>query len=294
MSKASLSSQLRYQLNILLLTVIGIGFLFPLVITFTNSFMTEVEIAINYSTSLSIFDIVEGVQRRFVSIRLIPREITFGQYRAVLIDQPAFLMLLVNSIRITAPVVVGNLAISLLTAYGFTCWQWKHKEILFFVYVVVMLMPLQAVLVPNFIIADQLGISQSYWAIIWPGIFAPFGTFLLRQSMKALPTANYEAARIDGASELYIFIFIVLPQMKSGIAALTMLVFIEYWNVVEQAVIFIRDYRLEPLSVFLSRLSQGQIGLIFAASVVYMLFPFLWLLIGQEHLQKGIELSGVK
>jgi len=284
----------RDQINIFILAVIGIGFLFPLMITFTNSFMTETEIAINYNTSLSVFDIMEGIQRRFVSVRLIPREITFGQYRAVLIDQPAFLMLLVNSIRITTPVLVGNLIVSMLTAYGFTCWQWKYKEVLFFVYVVVMLMPLQAVLVPNFIIADQLGIAQSYWAIIWPGIFAPFGTFLLRQSMKALPVANFEAARIDGAGELYIFVFIVLPQMKSGIAALTMLVFIEYWNVVEQAVIFIRDYRLEPLSVFLSRLSQGQIGLIFAASTVYMLFPFLWLLMGQEHLQKGIELSGVK
>jgi multiple sugar transport system permease protein len=204
------------------------------------------------------------------------------------------LILLVNSIRITVPVVAGTLFFSLLTAYGFTCWQWKYKEILFFVYIVVMLMPLQAVLVPNFIIADQLGITQSPWAIIWPGIFAPFGTFILRQSMKAVPTANYEAARMDGAGELYIFLFIVLPQMKSGIAALTILVFIEYWNVVEQAVIFIRDYRLEPLSVFLSRLSDGSIALIFAASAVYMLFPFLWLLIGQEHLQKGIELSGVK
>jgi len=256
--------------------------------------MSEQEIALHHTTTLSLFDILEGVYQRFVPIRLIPREITFGQYRAVLIDQPSFLMLLVNSIRITAPVVLGNLVVSLLTAYGFTCWRWKYKEVLFFIYIVVMLMPLQAVLVPNFIIADQLGITQSYWAIIWPGIFAPFGTFLLRQSMKAIPEANYEAARIDGARDLYIFLFIVMPQMKAGIAALTMLVFIEYWNVVEQAVIFIRDYTREPLSVFLSRLSEGHIGLIFAASCVYMFFPFLWLIFGQEHLQKGIELSGVK
>lgn len=284
----------RYRINILILTVMGISFLFPLIITFTNSFMTETEITINYNTSLSVFDILDGIYRRFVSVRLIPRDITLQQYRTVLIDQPAFLMLLVNSIRITVPVLIGNFVFSLLTAYGFTCWKWKYKEILFFVYVVVMLMPLQAVLVPNFIIADRLGIAQSHFAIIWPGIFAPFGTFLLRQSMKSIHPANYEAARMDGASELYIFFFIVLPQMKAGIAALTMLVFIEYWNVVEQAVIFIRDYQAEPLSVFLSRLSEGNIALIFAASTVYMLFPFLWLLFGQEHLQKGIELSGVK
>ncbi|MCL1878293.1 MAG: carbohydrate ABC transporter permease [Defluviitaleaceae bacterium] len=282
------------KLCIVWLGILAAGFMLPLVITFTNAFMTETEIFLNYNTSLSVFDVIDGVERRFVPVRLVPREITLGQFRAVLVDQPAFLMLLVNSIRITAPVVVFNLAVSLLTAYGFTSWKWKHKEILFFVYIVVMLMPLQAVLVPNFIIAERLGISQSYWAIIFPGIFAPFGTFLLRQSMGAIPEANFEAARMDGAGEIFIFIFVVMPQMKSGIAALSMLTFIEYWNVVEQAVIFIRDYRLEPLSVFLSRIGEGNIALIFAASVVYMIFPLLWLFLGQEDLQKGIELSGVR
>lgn len=276
------------------LVIIGLGFMFPLIVTFTNSFMTETEIGLNYNVGLTVFDIMEGIERRFISFPLIPREISFGQYRAVLIDQPTFLMLMVNSIRITAPVLFGNLFFSLLTAYGFTCWKWKHKEILFYVYIVVMLMPLQAVLVPNFIVADWLGISRSPWAIIWPGVFAPFGTFLLRQCMKGIPDACFEAARMDGASELQIFINIVIPQMKSGMAALMMLVFIDYWNVVEQAVIFIRDFTQEPLSVFLSRLADGRIGLIFAASAVYMVLPFIWLLFGQEHLEKGIELSGLK
>jgi len=282
------------KISIAVLAVVGLGFLFPLVVTFTNSFMTEAEINVVYNTSLSDFDIVDGIERRFISFPLIPRQISFNQFRAVLIDQPTFLMLMVNSIRITTPIVLGNLLVSFLTAYGFTVWRRKHKEIIFYVYIVVMLMPLQAVLVPNFIVATWLGISQSYWAIIWPGIFAPFGTFLLRQSMKAVPDACFEAARIDGAGDLGVLFFIIVPQMKSGMAALMMLVFIDFWNVVEQAVIFIRDFTQEPLSVFLSRLVDGRVGLIFAASVVYMLIPFLWLLFGQEHLEKGIELSGVK
>jgi len=280
--------------TLIVLTVAGFLFLFPLVVTFTNSFMSEQEILLHYRTDLSVFDIADGINRRFISFRLIPRGFSLFQYRTVLIDSPLFLMLLVNSIRITAPVTIGNMFISLLTAYGFTCSKWKHKEILFFIYIVVMLMPLQAVLVPNFIVADWLGLTRSHWAIIWPGIFAPFGTFLLRQSMKGIPEACYEAAHIDGASEFKVFVFVVIPQLKSGIAALTMLVFIDYWNVVEQAVIFIRDFNMEPLSVFLSRIADGRVGLVFAASSVYMLFPFIWLLAGQEHLEKGIELSGVK
>lgn len=279
---------------ILILTLMSILFLFPLVITFTNSFMTEQEIALNYTTKLSSFDIIDGITEKFVSFRLIPETVTFSQYRAVLIDQPSFLILLTNSIKLTAPVVILNLIISLTTAYGFTVWSSKYKETVFLVYIIVMLMPLQAVLVPNYIIAEKLGITESYLAIILPGIFSPFGTFLLRQSMKAIPSAYFEAAKLDGASDFYIFTHIVIPQTKSGIAALLMLTFIEYWNLVEQAVIFIKDYYKEPLSVYLSRLADGKIGLIFAASCVYMLLPFLFLVFGQKDLEKGIELSGIK
>ena len=73
-----------------------------------------------------------------------------------------------------------------------------------------------------------------------------------------------------------------------------MLMFIEYWNVVEQAVIFIDDFRKEPLSVYLSRLAEGRTGLIFAASCIYMFLPLWFLFSGQKDLEKGIELSGVK
>jgi multiple sugar transport system permease protein len=256
--------------------------------------MTENEIAMSLTSRLTVFDIANGITEKFQRISLIPREAGLWQYFDVLINQPAFLILLTNSIKLTAPVLLGNLAVSLTTAYGFTIGKWKFKEALFAVYVVVMLMPIQAVLVPNYIIADILGIKESYLAIILPGIFSPFGVFLMRQSMKALPAAYFEAAKIDGAGNWYIFRKIVLPQMKSSIAALLMLLFIEYWNLVEQAVIFIRDYAKEPLSVYLSRMSEGRIGLVFAASCVYMFLPFWFLTIGQKDLERGIELSGVK
>lgn len=274
--------------------IIGFIFLFPLLITFTNSFMTETEISLNYSTNLSYFDISAGIEDNFVDMNLIPDEVTLGQYEEILINQPSFIILLMNSLKITVPVVIGNLIVSLLTAYGFTMWKWKYKEALFFVYIIVMLMPLQAVLVPNYIIADMLNLKDSYLAIILPGIFSPFGTFLLRQNMKAMPAEYFEAASIDGAGQFYIFFHIVVPQMKSGIAALSMLVFIEYWNLVEQAVIFIKDYYREPLSVYLSRIAEGSIGIVFAASCMYMFLPLWFLLAGQKNLEKGIELSGIK
>ncbi|MEC1722557.1 carbohydrate ABC transporter permease [Schinkia azotoformans] len=278
----------------IILCMLSYLILFPLFITFSNSFMSENEIGLHYATTLSDFDISAGIEDNFVEMNLIPNEATVEQYRETLINQPSFLMLLMNSLKITVPVVIGNVIVSLLTAYGFTIWKWKYKEAVFYIYIFVMLMPLQAVLVPNYMIADMINTKDSYLAIILPGIFSPFGTFLLRQSMKAIPVEYFEAAAIDGAGLYYTFIHIVIPQMKSGIAALSMLVFIEYWNVVEQVIIFIKDYYREPLSVYLSRIAEGRIGIIFAASVIYMVLPLWFLLVGQKNLEKGIELSGIK
>ncbi|MCL2856599.1 MAG: carbohydrate ABC transporter permease [Oscillospiraceae bacterium] len=285
---------LKEKLLLPLMVCLGLIMLFPLIVTFTNSFMSEAEIALRYTSRLTTFDIADGITRRFIDMGLIPQRVTTEQYAEVLINQPSFMVLMTNSMRLTLPVVAGSLVISALTAYGFTIWRFRFKEAVFAVYIVVMLMPLQAVLVPNFIIADMMGIRESHLAIILPGIFSPFGVFLMRQSMKVIPSAYFEAARIDGASEWYIFSRVVMPQLKSTIAALTMLTFIEYWNIVEQAIIFITDYRQEPLSVYLSRIAAGRMGLVFAASCIYMFLPLWFLMVGQKDLKKGIELSGVK
>jgi multiple sugar transport system permease protein len=284
----------RERVIMVFLFVFGLLFLLPLIVTFSSSLMSEAEILLSYGTKPTLFDLMEGAVEKFRQIRLIPSAITFDQYKEVLLNQPSFMVLLTNSIKITLPVIIGNLFFSMLTAYGFTIWRWRFKEALFMVYIIVMLMPLQAVLVPNYIVADLLRIKTSYLAIILPGIFSPFGVFLMRQSMKTIPPAYFEAARIDGAGNWHIFLHIVLPQLKSSIAALSMLMFIEYWNLVEQAVIFINDYSREPLSVYLSRIADGRMGLIFAASCVYMFLPLWFLMLGQKDLEKGIELSGVK
>ena len=159
------------------LIILGVLFLLPLAVTLTNSFMTGNDILTHYTTKLSIFDVINGIKEKYIQIPVIPSQITVSQYTDVLINQPVFLILLANSLKITVPVVLGNIIVSVLTAYGFTLWKWKHKEKVFFIYIVVMLMPLQAVLVPNYIVADQLGLTTSYLAIILPGIFSPFGTF---------------------------------------------------------------------------------------------------------------------
>ena len=106
---------------------------------------------------------------------------------------------------------------------------------------IVMLMPLQLTLVPNYLVANWLGIQNSSLAIILPAMFQPLGVFLIRQQIQDFPQETLEAARLDGASEYRIYRSIVKPNLSSAIAAALILIFIDNWNIVDQAVIFLRE-----------------------------------------------------
>jgi len=155
-------------------------------------------------------------------------------------------------------------------------------------------MPFQVTLVPNYIIADKLGLIGSMFSIILPGIFTTFGVFLLRQFMRNIPDEYSEAARVDGAGHWLIFSKVILPMTKTGVAALIILAFIDNWNMVEQPLIFLQDVNLQPLSTFLANINDGERGIAFAASTVYMLPMLLVFLYGENYLIEGIQLSGLK
>lgn len=261
--------------------VLSILLLYPLLITFTNSFMDSKEVIRHYQ--------LEGS-----NMLLIPEQVTLKSYLYILFYQPKYLILFWNSIKIAVCVIIGQVIVAFLGAYGFVRSKFKGKEIIFYIYIVVMLLPLQVVLVPNFMIIQRLGLIDSHLAIILPGIFSPFGVFLLTQYMKSIPEEYVEAAYMDGCNEIDILIHIYLPIAKAGVFALVILTFIEYWNVVEQAIVFLQDIYKQPLSLFLSKISEQQIGSIFAASCFYMIPVIIVFLYGQDYLVEGIELSGIK
>ena len=142
--------------------------------------------------------------------------------------------------------------------------------------------------------ADKLGLLHSPGAVILPGIFAAFGVFMLRQYMLHIPYAYIEAAKIDGAGHWRIFSTIIIPMVKPGISALVVLLFVDYWNMVEQPLIFLDDPFKQPLSVYLSRVNQGERGIAFAASMLYMTPMVLLFLYAETNFIEGIQLSGIK
>jgi len=276
--------------------LLAVAFALPIFITISNSFMTGFEILNRYSINLlpanSFYALEVFPQIHFVRMTLIPDWVSLGQYFTLFRDI-GYMNALWNSVLITAPSVLGQLIVCIPAAYAFEFSKWRHKEKLFFVYLVVMLMPLPVLLVPQFLMAGFLGISESVLAIILPAIFAPFGVFLLRQFLKTFPVEFLEAAKLDGAGQIRILISIVMPLLKPAITALALLVFVDYWNVVDQAIVFITDIDRQPLSVYLSRLI-GNFEIVFAASCFYMLPALLVFLHGQEYLIEGMRMSGLK
>jgi len=280
----------KASIFLVMFSTIAIIYILPLIITFSNSLMSSGEIIRNYSSEGGILQ--EG--KKFIDMNLVPGSVTLSQYDQILFRSPFYLNMFWNSVKITIPVVIGQLIVSSMAAYAFTVLRFKYKEALFFIYIIVMLLPLQVTLMPNYVIADMLHMTDSYLAIILPGIFNPFGVFLLRQFMKTIPDAYIESAQIDGAGHFRIFIGIILPMVKSGLASVAMLTFVDYWNLIDQAVIFIRDSNAQPMSLFLARINQARMGISFASSCFYVLPVLIILFYGQEYLKEGIGLSGLK
>ena len=264
-------------------------FLLPTVLTLANSFMTSNEINANYGAMLS--NMTEN-KKTFIStnvnLKFIPDKVTFDQYKAVLIQNSDYLMKFWNSVWLTVPITVFQMAVAILTSYGFSRYPNKFKGIIFFAYIILMIMPYQVTLVPNYLVADKFGLLDTRLSIILPAIFSPFSIFLLTKVMRRIPVSYVEAAKLDGAGESKIYI----PLCKGAIVSIAMLVFIDYWNMVEQPIVLMKESTLHPLSVFLSQINEKDIGLAFAIGVVYMIPTVLMFLYGEDYLVEGITYSG--
>ena len=272
----------------------ALAFLMPTVLTITNSFMTQSEISANYG---QVFKNASGSEGKTyiaetVNLKFIPDKVTFSQYITTLIKSPDYLLKFWNSVILVIPIVLLQLAVASVTAYGFTRWRGKVRNFLFFFYVILMLMPYQVTLVPNYLVSDWLGLLDTRWAIIFPGMFAPFSVFLLTKSMRRIPSSLIEAAKLDGSSEWQVFTDICLPQCRSALYSVAILVFIDYWNMVEQPIILLKDAAQQPLSVYLSTINANEVGLAFAIATIYMVPCLLLFLHGEDYLVEGIAHQG--
>lgn len=287
----------KHIIRLLLATTIAacfaVLFLMPIVLTISNSFMSSSEISANYG---QVFATTDTGGKTFISekvnLKFIPDMVSFSQYATVLFKSPEYLLKFWNSVILVVPIVVFQLLVASCAAFGFTRYSGRLKELIFFIYIILMLMPYQVTLVPNYLVSEWLNILDTKWAIWLPGIFSPFAVFMLTKYMRRIPDSVMEAAQIDGAGEWQIFKKICMPLCKGALCSVAILIFIDYWNMVEQPLILLSDPETHPLSVFLSKINEGEVGLAFAVATIYMVPPILVFLYGEDYLVEGITYQG--
>lgn len=294
MKKKSERKKLCIRICLTLVAVAtALVFLMPIVLTISNSFMSSAEITSNYG---AIFQTTSTGGKQYISktvnLKFIPDMVTFSQYATVLFKSPDYLLKFWNSVILVVPIVVFQLIVAVLAAYGFTRAKGKLAAVVFFAYVILMMMPYQVTLVPNYLVLNWLKLLNTNWSIWLPGIFSPFSVYLITKYMKRIPTALLEAAKIDGAGEFQVFSKICIPICRGVIMTCVILVFMDYWNMVEQPLLFFTDTDKYPLSIFLSKINSQEVGLAFAVATFYMIPGILLFLYGEEELVEGIAYQG--
>jgi lactose/L-arabinose transport system permease protein len=201
-----------------------------------------------------------------------------------------------NSVFIAVAYTLLSLVVCSRAGFAFAKYEFRYKEPIFYSILATLILPIQLLVIPLFLLMSQLGLTNSYWAIILPWLANPLGIFLMRQNMKSIPDALLESARMDGATEFQLYYRIALPTMKSSLAALAIVLFLFQWNLfLFPLVILETDKYTIPVAinqlVGAQRVYYDQIMVAATLSIVPIFFLFLFL---QKQFVSGILAGSVK
>lgn len=203
-----------------------------------------------------------------------------------------------NTFFIVIVSVTGSLIFASLAAYAFAKIDFKGKNIVFMIFLSSMMIPGQATLIPRFMLFKSIGLYNSLWAIILPGLFNATAIFLLRQFYMGLPTSLIEAAKIDGAGHLRIFWKIMLPLTKPALTSLVILSFISIWNEYLSPLIFLTKEKMYTVSLCIRWWMLSESGSEYGpamAAATSAIIPIIILFVAcQKYFIEGIATSGVK
>ena len=271
------------------LTLVALVILLPVFLTALYSFFSPEEIKAfmetrgNYDASA------------WMEIKLAPRVFSLSQYYNILIEDVSVLRLLCNSAMYTVAILLGQALVIPAMAYALSRFRFRGRDAIFFIVIMLMLLPFQVTMVPNVLTLRAMGLLNTAWAVILPTCFAPFYIFLVRQFMVGLPREILEAAEVDGAGTFRCFIHVALPVCRPILGAAVALSFADCWNLVEQPLTYLAGQtQLMPLSVMFNQLTENPSGVEFAGAALYILPALLIYLYFQKDILSGIQLTELK
>lgn len=279
----------KHILSRALLTLVALVILLPVLLTALYSFFSPEEIKAfmetrgNYDASA------------WMEIKLAPRVFSLSQYYNILIEDVSVLRLLCNSAMYTSAILLGQALVIPAMAYALSRFRFRGRDAIFFIVIMLMLLPFQVTMVPNVLTLRAMGLLNTAWAVILPTCFAPFYIFLVRQFMVGLPREILEAAEVDGAGTFRCFIHVALPVCRPILGAAVALSFADCWNLVEQPLTYLAGQtQLMPLSVMFNQLTENPSGVEFAGAALYILPALLIYLYFQKDILSGIQLTELK
>lgn len=283
------SPRARHLLSRLVLSLLALVILLPVVMTAIYSFFSPAEIKAFMGTRGSYDASV------FMQIKLAPSMFSLSQYYNILIEDMTILRYFVNSAMYAAAILLGQALLIPAMAYALSRFRFPGRDAIFFVVIMLMLLPFQVTMVPNVLTLRQMGLLDTVWAVILPMTIAPFSIFLLRQYMVSLPGDMIEAAQIDGAGTWRCFIHVVLPVCRPVLGAAVALSFADCWNLVEQPLTYLTTRTdLYPLSVVFNQLTEKSTGVEFAGAALYTLPALCIYLYFQADILEGVQLTELK
>ncbi|MDF1569235.1 MAG: carbohydrate ABC transporter permease [Spirochaetaceae bacterium] len=202
-----------------------------------------------------------------------------------------------NSVKVTVIIVFVQLFTATTGGYAFAKMTWKGRDAVFLLYVASIMIPVQVYIIPQFILIRALGLYDSHGALVLVSAFTAFGTFLTKQFFMSIPDSLLEAARIDGAGDIYIFTRIIIPLSKPVIATLTIFTFRWYWNDFFIPLIYITTGTLKTLPLGMADFVQEYFtyyGPQMAASLISLIPVMFVFFAAQKYFVQGISTTGLK
>jgi multiple sugar transport system permease protein len=227
----------------------------------------------------------------------LPQEPTLDNYRTLFeqLDFPTFFF---NSAVVALAITIGNLVFCSMLGYALAKLDFPGKRVIFVLVLATLMVPGVVTFVPLFVLVSNLGMVNTFPGLIFPFLAGPFGVFLMRQFILALPDELIHAARVDGAGEFRIFRSIILPLCKPALATLGILTFLTSWNNFLWPLVVAQSDEKYTLPVALAIYAIGENerdhGLLMAGSVVIIVPVLVVFLALQRHFVRGIAMTGIK
>ena len=231
-----------------------------------------------------------------VPMRWLPAPLYWNNYPEAFEAAP-FGRYFLNSAIVAVSVTATTVFFGAMAGYGFSKFRFPGRNLMFGLILLTFMIPFPVIMIPLFVLVRNLGWVNTYWGLIIPGALTGFAVFMMRQFIQAIPSELFDAARIDGAGELRIFLTMVLPLARPALATLGILTFLESWNNLLWPLIVIQSDDMETMPLGLTKFStlySTNYAQMLAMSVIASLPVLAVFIIGRRQIISSLMLGGIK